>query len=110
VNLVGNAVKYSRSGGRVRVTVEPAPSGGPVRIEVCDDGIGIPARDLPHVFDKFYRVRNDSTAGIAGTGLGLAITRSIVDAHGGRIGVNSTEGAGSTFWVELPAAPAGPRP
>ena len=110
VNLVGNAVKYSRSGGRVRVTVEPAPPGGPVRIEVRDDGIGIPARDLPHVFDKFYRVRNDSTAGIAGTGLGLAITRSIVDAHRGRIGVDSTEGAGSTFWVELPAAPAGPRP
>jgi two-component system phosphate regulon sensor histidine kinase PhoR len=75
VNLIGNAVKYSRDGGRVRVTVEPAESGGPVRIEVSDDGIGIPARDLPHVFDKFYRVRN-----------------------------------GRTFWVELPAAPAGPRP
>jgi signal transduction histidine kinase len=104
-NLVGNAVKYSRAGGRVRVTVAAAPSGGPVRLEVTDDGIGIPARDLPHVFDKFYRVRNDATAGIAGTGLGLAITRSIVDAHRGRIGVDSAEGAGSTFWVELPAAP-----
>jgi two-component system phosphate regulon sensor histidine kinase PhoR len=107
-NLVGNAVKYSREGGRVEVTVKPAgPAGGPVRVEVSDDGIGIPARDLPHVFDKFYRVRNASTAGIAGTGLGLAITRSIVEAHGGRIGVDSTEGAGSTFWVDLPAAPSG---
>jgi two-component system, OmpR family, sensor histidine kinase BaeS len=78
--------------------------GGPVRVRVTDTGIGIPARDLPHVFDKFYRVRNESTAGISGTGLGLAITRSIVEAHHGRIGVESTEGSGSTFWVELPAA------
>jgi PAS domain S-box-containing protein len=112
-NLVGNAIKYTREGGRVEVTVKPAGSGGAVRVEVRDDGIGIPARDLPHVFDKFYRVRNDATAGIAGTGLGLAITRSIVEAHHGRIGVDSAEGAGSTFWVELPAAPdeaSGPRP
>jgi PAS domain S-box-containing protein len=105
-NLLGNAVKYTRDGGRVEVTVRPAAAGGPVRLEVRDDGIGIPARDLPHVFDKFYRDRNVATAGIAGTGLGLAITRSIVETHAGRIGVDSTEGAGSTFWVELPAAPA----
>lgn len=106
VNLVGNAVKYTREGGRVRVAVAaPSPGdGGPIRIDVSDDGIGIPARDLPHVFDKFYRVRSDSTSGISGTGLGLAITRSIVEAHRGRIGVESTEGAGSTFWVELPGA------
>ena len=108
-NLIGNAVKYTRDGGQVRVVVERAAStgstdGGPVRVRVTDNGIGIPARDLPHVFDKFYRVRNESTAGIAGTGLGLAITRSIVEAHHGRIGVESTEGSGSTFWVELPAA------
>ncbi len=108
-NLIGNAVKYTRDGGQVRVVVEPAaPLGGaPIRVRVVDTGIGIPARDLPHVFDKFYRVKNDSTAGISGTGLGLAITRSIVEAHRGRIGVESIEGAGSTFWVELPVAPAG---
>lgn len=76
-------------------------------MEVIDNGIGIPARDLPHVFDKFYRVATEATAGISGTGLGLAITRSIVEAHAGRIGVESAEGAGSTFWVELPGAAPG---
>jgi signal transduction histidine kinase len=62
-------------------------------------------------YDKFYRVANKATAGISGTGLGLAITRSIVEAHAGRIGVESTEGEGCTFWVELPgAAPAEVQP
>ncbi len=108
MNLIGNAVKYTRDGGRVRVAVEaPEDAESPVRIRVTDNGIGIPARDLPHVFDKFYRVANRATAGISGTGLGLAITRSIVEAHGGRIGVESTEEAGSTFWVEIPGVPAG---
>jgi light-regulated signal transduction histidine kinase (bacteriophytochrome) len=108
-NLIGNAVKYTRDGGRVQVVVEAAapPEGAPIRLRVVDPGIGIPARDLPHVFDKFYGVKSDSTAGISGTGLGLAITRSIVEAHRGRIGVESIEGAGSMFWVELPPAPAG---
>ena len=73
-----------------------------VRIEVTDTGMGIPARDLPHVFDNFYRVRTKATSEIAGTGLGLAITKSIVEAYGGRIGVESVEGAGTTFVVELP--------
>jgi len=108
-NLIGNAVKYGRDGGRVQVVVEPASrlDDAPIRVRVIDTVIGIPARDLPHVFDQFYPVKNDSTAGISGTGLGLAITRSIVKAHRGRIGVESIEGAGSTFWVELPVAPAG---
>jgi PAS domain S-box-containing protein len=108
-NLIGNAIKYTREGGRVRVVVEgPGSAEDPLRIRVTDTGIGIPARDLPHVFDKFYRVKSDATAGIAGTGLGLAITRSIVEAHRGRIGVESEEGTGSTFWVELPGVAAGP--
>ena len=89
------------------VEAAASPDGGPVRVRITDNGIGIPARDVPHVFDKFYRVKNASTAGISGTGLGLAITRSIVETHGGRIGVESEEGSGSTFWVELPAAPPG---
>ncbi|MEX2223432.1 MAG: ATP-binding protein [Candidatus Rokuibacteriota bacterium] len=113
VNLIGNAVKYTREGGRVLVTLEAPAADGPIKLRVTDNGIGIPARDLPHVFDKFYRVTSDATAGIAGTGLGLAITRSIVEAHEGRIGVESTEGTGSTFWVELPAwvePPAAPPP
>jgi two-component system sensor histidine kinase BaeS len=73
-----------------------------VTIRVTDTGIGIPARDLPHVFDKFYRVKSNATKGIAGTGLGLSITRSIVEAYGGRIRVETIEGAGTTFVVELP--------
>jgi len=102
-NLIGNAIKYTRAEGRVRVTVEaPDAAADPVRIRVTDNGIGIPARDLPHVFDKFYRIKSEATADIGGTGLGLAITRSIVEAHRGRVGVESVEGAGSTFWVELP--------
>jgi PAS domain S-box-containing protein len=101
LNLVGNAVKYTPGGGRVTVSVD-AP-GRTVTIRVADTGIGIPARHLPHVFDKFYRVHDASTKGIPGTGLGLAITKSIVESHGGTIRVESTEGAGSVFLVELPA-------
>jgi len=75
-----------------------------VTIRVIDTGIGIPARDLPQVFDKFYRVRSKATKAIAGTGLGRAITRSLVEAYGGRIRAESIEGTGTTFVVELPLA------
>jgi two-component system phosphate regulon sensor histidine kinase PhoR len=105
INLIDNGVKYTPSGGRVTVTVAfSAGSGGAgtVTVRVTDTGIGIPARDLPHVFDKFYRVQGASTRGISGTGLGLAITKSIVETHDGRIRVESVEGAGTTFAVELP--------
>jgi two-component system phosphate regulon sensor histidine kinase PhoR len=105
INLIDNAVKYTPAGGRVSVVaVFAADSGGAgtVTIRVSDTGIGIPARDLPHVFDKFYRVSGKATRGIAGTGLGLAITKSIVEAHDGRVRVESVEGAGTTFVMELP--------
>jgi signal transduction histidine kinase len=103
-NLIGNAVKYTRDGGHVHVVVEAGatPDDGRVRVRITDNGIGIPARDLPHVFDKFYRVQGKATHGITGTGLGLAITKSIVETHDGRIRVESIEGAGTTFVVELP--------
>ena len=105
INLIDNGVKYTPAGGRVTVAATFSTDGDDtesVRIEVTDTGMGIPARDLPHVFDKFYRVRTKATSEIAGTGLGLAITKSIVEAYGGRIGVESVEGAGTTFVVELP--------
>jgi PAS domain S-box-containing protein len=103
INLVDNAVKYTPAGGRVRVGATVAGGGeGSVTIRVTDTGPGIPARDLPHVFDKFYRVRGKATRGVAGTGLGLAIAKSIVEAHEGRVAVESVEGAGTTFTLELP--------
>jgi len=106
LNLIGNAVKYTPSGGRVTVSVsgrDGAAGAAPaVLIRVVDTGIGIPARHLPHVFGKFYRVHDPAAKDIPGTGLGLAIAKSIVDSHDGRILVESTEGAGSVFTVELP--------
>ena len=75
-------------------------------IRVSDTGIGIAPRHRPHVFDKFSRVHDTKTKDIPGTGLGLAITKSIVESHGGRITVQSAEGAGSVFLVELPCGPA----
>ncbi len=112
LNLVGNGVKYTPAGGRVTVSVAAAPgadvpSAAMVTIRVADTGIGIAARHLPHVFDKFYRVHDASTAEIPGTGLGLAITKSIVENHGGRIAVESIEGVGSVFVVEIPRCPPG---
>jgi len=102
LNLVGNAIKYTAAGGRVRVAVAIAEGANTATISVNDTGRGIPAADLPHVFDKFYRVKSHAADGTPGTGLGLAIVKSIVDLHRGRVRVESVEGAGSTFFVELP--------
>ena len=107
INLVDNGVKYTPAGRRVAVAAAASHDDnrtGTVTIRVIDTGIGIPARDLPQVFDKFYRVRSKATKSIAGTGLGRAITRSLVEAYGGRIRAESIEGTGTTFVVELPLA------
>jgi signal transduction histidine kinase len=111
LNLVGNALKYSRPGSSVAIAVSMSDSahsagasGPAVVVTLTDTGIGIPAADLPHVFDKFYRVKSQATSEIPGTGLGLAITKSIIEAHGGRIWAESQEGKGSTFAFCLPAA------
>ena len=77
-------------------------AGGLATIAIRDTGRGIPAADLPHVFDKFYRVKSHAADGTPGTGLGLAIVKSILDLHRGRVRVESVEGSGSTFFVELP--------
>ena len=109
VNLLDNAVKYTPCGGTVTLTAAfSAGARGPesLTIRVTDTGVGIPARDLPHVFDKFFRVKSDAQQAVTGTGLGLAITKSIVETHGGRIRVESLEGAGTTFVVELPLVKA----
>ncbi|HEX2438707.1 MAG TPA: GAF domain-containing sensor histidine kinase [Methylomirabilota bacterium] len=105
INIIDNGVKYTPEGGRVTAAAvfsAGSADAGTVTVRVTDTGIGIPARSLPHVFDKFYRVQSAATRGIAGTGLGLAITKSIVEAHDGRIRVESVEGSGTTFVLELP--------
>lgn len=102
-NLVSNALKYSPEDGEVLIEVRPAIEGGRhgVRIEIRDQGVGIPARDLPHIFEQYYRASNVSSA-VAGSGVGLASARLIVEQHGGSIAVHSTEGRGSCFSVWLP--------
>jgi signal transduction histidine kinase len=105
LNLVSNAIKYTPEAGHVSVAVSTgmlASGAAIVTIQVKDTGFGIPVKDLPHVFDKFFRVENNSTERVPGTGLGLAITKSIVEAYAGRIRAESVEGAGSTFTIELP--------
>lgn len=99
-NLLSNAVKFSREGGEVQLRLEPRA--GCIRVSVVDHGIGIAADALPRLFTRFYRVDNRDTRTIGGTGLGLALVKALVDAHGGRVGVESEPGVGSTFWFELP--------
>jgi two-component system NtrC family sensor kinase len=99
-NLVDNAIKYTPSGGKVRV--QARLQGPRLALGVSDTGIGIAPEDQQQLFQKFYRVRTPETDSIPGTGLGLAIVRSIVEQHGGHIGVKSEPGRGSTFVVLLP--------
>jgi PAS domain S-box-containing protein len=102
-NLVGNAVKYSQGTGRVEVRLEPSREH--VRIAVRDEGVGIPHAEQERVFEKFYRLAGTARA-VSGTGLGLYICRELVRRMGGRIWIESSEGIGSTFFVELPLASA----
>jgi PAS domain S-box-containing protein len=102
VNLVDNAIKYSPEGGPVSLSV--ANGDGTIRFTIADLGLGIPASEHRRIFEKFYRLDPDMTRGIGGTGLGLYICRELVRRMDGKIWVESKPGAGSTFFVELPAA------
>jgi len=99
-NLVSNALKYSPNGGTIRLRGEYDAQG--VLLSVSDEGIGIPPEEQERIFERFYRVTGPQTRAIAGTGLGLYLTRAIVQAHGGRIWVESRPGQGATFYVRLP--------
>lgn len=102
-NLLDNAIKYTPQGGEVVVRIQPA-AGERLRVEVADTGIGIPRKDLPRIFERFYRVDPGRSRALGGTGLGLAIVKHLVQAMNGQIGVESQFGRGSRFWVELPGA------
>jgi signal transduction histidine kinase len=101
-NLVGNGLKFTPEGGRVRIRANPNGDRA-VRFSVDDTGPSIPAESLPHLFELFWQARDRRAT--LGTGLGLSIARGIVEAHGGSISVESTPGEGSTFAFTVPVAP-----
>jgi signal transduction histidine kinase len=102
-NLISNALKFTPPGGRVDVIVRGL--GDSARIEVSDSGLGMAQEDLAHVFDRFFRAAATRDE-VPGVGLGLTIVKTIVEAHGGTIGVTSSEGVGTTFRIELPLVTA----
>jgi two-component system phosphate regulon sensor histidine kinase PhoR len=109
LNLAHNAVKYSSQGGEIRIGWDSSADAA-IRFYVSDDGIGVPDSHQQRIFERFYKVdrsrareRGEELGGSAG--LGLAIVRHIAEAHGGRVGLDSEEGVGSTFWIEVPGRP-----
>lgn len=102
-NLLSNAVKYTPAGGTVQVRIRRDDQRDWGRIEIEDSGVGIPEENLPHIFDRFYRVRNAETNLIQGLGLGLSFVAWIVKAHGGLIDVSSKVGSGTKFTIRMPA-------
>lgn len=101
-NLIGNALRYTPSGGRVAVRVRGAE--GEAEVSIADTGPGISPDELPFIFDRFYRAGKARSQVREGSGLGLAIVKRLVEAHGGRIGVESEPGKGARFWFRLPVA------
>jgi len=99
-NLLDNALKYTATGGRIRLTVEPDRRGAGTMVSVADDGVGIAETDLPHIFERYYR--GDENRSGPGAGLGLPLVQGVVEAHGGQVTVESELGKGSTFRVFLP--------
>ena len=106
-NLIGNSIKYTPNGGKIDVFLSPTDETDGTRkyaykIEVRDNGIGIPEENIPHLFERFYRVDKARNSDVGGTGLGLSIAKEIVDAHHGKICVTSGKGKGTTVTVLLP--------
>jgi two-component system, NtrC family, sensor histidine kinase GlrK len=99
-NLISNAIKYTKENGNIRVSA--GASGRNIRISVTDSGIGIPEKELAHIFKKFYRASNAAASGGAGAGVGLALVKAFTEGLGGKISVTSTTGSGSTFTIKLP--------
>jgi signal transduction histidine kinase len=99
-NLVGNAIKYSPKGGLIRVSGLAEPE--QVVVTVSDEGVGVPPEEQERIFDRFYRVTGDLGSGTPGVGLGLYLCKAVVEAHGGRIWVESEPGRGASFIFTLP--------
>jgi signal transduction histidine kinase len=99
-NLVSNALQHTPHGGSVQILAFGIAEG--IQVEVRDTGEGMNPRDLPHIFDQFYRGEKSRSRDTGGSGLGLAIAKGIVEAHGGRIGADSTPGEGTCFFFTLP--------
>jgi len=102
-NLVDNAIKYGRPGGRTTVEGRALPSGR-IEITVTDDGPGIPKESQERIFERFYRVDKARSREQGGTGLGLAIVKHVVQAHGGDVRLESEAGSGSSFILTIPSA------
>ena len=100
-NIIGNAIKYTPDGGEIRVSVAEKDSDN-YEISVADTGVGIPKEDLEHIFERFYRVDKSRSTDAGGTGLGLSIAKDIIDAHGGKIVMDSEYGKGTTVTITLP--------
>ena len=103
LNLLSNAIRYTPEGGRITLQAE-AVSDSEVQVSVSDTGIGIPAKDLPHIFQDFFRAKNAKSLEKSGTGLGLSIAKQIVETHHGRIWAESRIDEGTTFYFTLPTA------
>jgi two-component system sensor histidine kinase VicK len=103
INLLDNAIKYSRPGGTIIISVTATPDGW-LLVQVRDEGIGIPAYDLPRIGQRFYRADKARSRAEGGSGLGLAIAQALVSAHGGRSWLESQEGKGTTAYFTVPAA------
>lgn len=107
-NLIDNAIKFNKEKGTIRIYAQDASEkiygeqSRTIKVFVEDSGIGIPPKDIPRIFERFYRVDKARSRELGGTGLGLSIVKHIVELHGGSVGVESTEGLGSKFWFSLP--------
>ena len=99
-NLISNAIKYTPQGGNIQL--KAMQNNGQITIHVKDNGYGIPAADLPFIFNRFYRVRSGKASELEGHGLGLAIVKSTVEKHNGRIEIESEPGKGSCFVLTMP--------
>jgi two-component system phosphate regulon sensor histidine kinase PhoR len=100
INLIDNAIKFNKDRGTIRIYSQDINS--KIKITVEDTGIGIPPKDIPRIFERFYRVDKARSRELGGTGLGLSIAKHIIELHNGSVGVESTEGLGSRFFFTLP--------